>query len=229
MKLIIFAGGKGLRMRPLTLYVPKPLLVYRRKTNLDHLFDVLPKEIDEAIFVVRYLAEKIRKHCGTNFHGRKISYITDEGKGTGTALIYAQPLIAKGERFAIAYGDEVFVGDEIVRCLKPLFSWLCYRVTNPTEVGIVTIDSLGKILDVVEKPPHPLSDLAADGFMVVNSDIFNCVPYLHSRGEYYLTDMMSQFLKTHEVKAVMASEGHTQLTEPADIERLNKVRYAKWL
>jgi len=49
-------------MRPLTLDIPKPLLKIAGKTLLDHIFDALPPEIDEAIIVVKYLAEQIKNY-----------------------------------------------------------------------------------------------------------------------------------------------------------------------
>ncbi len=208
-------------MRPLTLTTPKPLLKYRGKTNLDHLFELLPKEIDEAIIVVRYLGEQIKQYCGANFHGRKVSYVDGSEKGNAVGIINARQFFAHGERFALAYGDEVFAGDEISRCLEKEFSWLSYYVDDPTKTGVVTVDAENKIVGFVEKPKNPPSNLAADGFMVISADIFNYGPPKHENGEYYFSDMMGHFIKEHDVYAVMGSEGHTQLTTPADIDRLN--------
>lgn len=226
MRIIVIAGGKGMRMRPLTLETPKPLLRYRGATNLDHLFLHLPAEIGEAILLLHYLPEKIRAHCGERFHGRIMHYALDEGKGTGTALLSVRDRFSSGERFAVAYADEVFVGDELHRAAAPEFSWLCYHARNPTEVGIATVDAEGYIRAVIEKPREPASDLTVDGFMVVNTDIFSCTSERHANGELYLTGLMNQFVKTHPVKAVMASPGHGQLTTPDDIEQFEKVPYA---
>lgn len=223
MKAVVFAAGEGVRMRPLTLYTPKPLLKYQGKTNLDHIFNLLPQEVDEVILVVKYLADMIKDYCGKNFYGRRIHYVEGSEKGNAIGFMAARSLIGIGERFAVAYGDEVFVGDEIARCFHYRYSWLCYHVADPTKVGIATLNDRGRIIEVNEKPDQPKSNLAADGFMIVNADIFNCEPEQHSNGEYYFSSMMNKFLKDHEVFAVMASEGHAQLSTPADIEKLDKV------
>lgn len=139
MKVIITAAGEGVRMLPLTLATPKPLLKYRGKTNLDHLFERLPSEIDEAIIIVKYLGEQIKKYCGKNFHGRKISYVDGSEKGNAVGIFNAKDFFKPSERFAIAYGDEVFVGDELVRCLAHEYSWLCYHVADATKVGVLTV------------------------------------------------------------------------------------------
>jgi NDP-sugar pyrophosphorylase family protein len=221
MKIVIFAAGEGVRMRPLTLATPKPLLSYRGRTNLDHLFSLLPPEIDEVVITVRHLATKIKDYCGENFHGRKIHYVDGSAEGNALGFMAARNFFAPGERFAVAYGDEVFAGDEIGRCLKHTYSWICYEVADPTKVGIVTVDNHDKIVDLTEKPEKPISNLAADGFMVINADIFDYQLKKHPNGEYYFSDLMGQFIKNHDVFAVMGSPGHCQLTSPADLERLN--------
>ncbi len=221
MKVIITAAGEGVRMRPLTLTTPKPLLKYRGKTNLDHLFERLPKEIDEAIIVVKYLGDQIKQYCGHKFHGRKISYVDGSEKGNAVGIFAAKDFFKPQERFAIAYGDEVFAGDEMTRCLANKYSWLCYHVPDPTKTGVLTIAHDWKILEVIEKPSQPKSNLAADGFMVVSADIFKYDLIKHANGEYYFSDVVGKFLKDYGMTAVMASPGHTQLTTPNDIDFLD--------
>jgi len=221
MKVVIFAAGEGVRMRPLTLHTPKPLLRYRGQTNLDHLFSLLPPEIDEAILVVKHLADKIKNYCGANFHGRPVHYVEGSSLGNAIGFLATRHLISEGERFAVAYGDEVFAGDEIVRCLQHKHSWNCYQAPDPTKVGVVTLDGYGKIVEVAEKPTEPKSNLAADGFMVVNADIFKYQPKQHASGEYYFSELMNQFVKNHEVMAVISSP-HPQLTTVEDLKKLDQ-------
>ena len=222
MKIVIFAAGEGVRMRPLTLHTPKPLLLYRGKTNLDHLFSLLPSEIDEAILVVKHLAHKIKDYCGESFHGRRIHYVEGSERGNAIGFLATRPLIKKGERFAVAYGDEVFVGDEITQCLNHDYSWNCFPAADPTKVGVATLDKCGRILEVIEKPAEPKSNLAADGFMVVDSSIFKYQPTPHVNGEYYFSGLMNQFIKNHHVVAVV-SLPHPQLTTVEDLKKLDQV------
>lgn len=220
MKIVIFAAGEGVRMRPLTWHTPKPLLRYKGKTNLDHLFSFLPPEVDEAILVVKHLAHKIKDHCGSRFHGRSVCYVEGSERGNAVGLMAARHLIKRGEHFAVAYGDEIFVGDEITRCLQHQYSWNCFPVADPTKVGVATLDGRGRIVEVIEKPTDSKSNLAADGFMVVDSDIFNCQLVPHASGEYYFSSLMNQFVKNHEVVAVM-SPPHPQLTTVEDLRKLD--------
>ncbi len=60
---VLMAGGKGIRMRPLTLTVPKPLLPVGGKPIIDYNVELLRRYGVENIFVtVNYLREKIEEH-----------------------------------------------------------------------------------------------------------------------------------------------------------------------
>lgn len=218
MKTIILAAGRGKRMRNLTEETPKPLLKFAGQSALDHIFDALPPEIDEAIIVVKYLAEQIRTYCGKEFHGRKIRYVEGSDKGTAFSFAAVRPFINNGERFAVVYGDEYITVEEMRECLRYKYSWLCYPVNDSTKVGIAEVDATGKITNVIEKPRNSKSNLAADGLMIVDSDIFDYLPDLHIDGEYYFSTMMNKFVKDHSVVAVYGSVEHGQITAPEDLK-----------
>ena len=208
-------------MRELTSSIPKPLLQFAGKGALDHIFSALPPEIDEAVIVVKYLAEQIMTYCGDEFHGRKIRYAEGSDKGTAFSFISSRPFIKDGERFAVVYGDEYLTLEEVVSCLAHKYSWLCYPVDDPTMVGIAEVDSHGNITNVIEKPQQSQSNLAADGLMVVDSEIFNYAPDSHTDGEYYFSTMMNKFIKDHPVVAVYGSSKHGQITAPEDLKKMS--------
>lgn len=217
MKIVILAAGRGKRMEHLTKDTPKPLLEFAGKKALCHIFEALPPEIDEAIIVVKYLAEQIKNHCGAEFYGRKITYTKGSDQGTALSFISVRPLIQKGERFAVVYGDEYITAEEVKGCLNYQYSWLCYPVDDPSKVGIAEVGENGNIINVIEKPQNSKSSLAADGFMVIDSDIFDYLPDLHTDKEYYFSTMMNKFIKDHPVVAVYGSAQHGQITAPEDI------------
>lgn len=226
MKIIVLAAGRGKRMRELTKIIPKPLLIFSGKSALDHIFQSLPDEINEAIIIVKYLADKIKEYCGDEFYGRKICYIEGSDQGTAASFMSARQFIKDGERFAVAYGDEYITPEEVRECLRHTYSWLCYLVDDPTTVGIAEIGSDGNIINVIEKPKNTKSNIATNGFMVVNSGIFNYAPDLHTDGEYYFSTMMNKFVKDYPVVAVYGSPTHGQITTPEDIiimeDKINK-------
>jgi len=96
MKAVILAAGEGIRMRPLTINTPKPLLKIIGKPILEHIIDSFPNEIDEIIIVVGYLKDQIKNYFGSNWKSRKINYIFQKDKkGTAHALWLCRPLLKK--------------------------------------------------------------------------------------------------------------------------------------
>jgi UDP-N-acetylglucosamine diphosphorylase / glucose-1-phosphate thymidylyltransferase / UDP-N-acetylgalactosamine diphosphorylase / glucosamine-1-phosphate N-acetyltransferase / galactosamine-1-phosphate N-acetyltransferase len=202
MKAIILAAGEGVRMRPLTLTTPKPLLKIQGKAVIDYVFDALPDEIDEAIVVVKHLADRMKEYLGDTYKGRRIRYVEGSEKGNAIGFLACRPYLKDGERFLILHGDEPQRRKEIEECLKNKYSWAVCEVAEPRLVGVPTIDKNNRILEVVEKPENPKSNYAAMGTIVVDTDIFNYAPLLHKNGEYHLSSMLGQFVKVHEVYAV---------------------------
>lgn len=222
MKLVVLAAGEGARMRPLTLNMPKPLLSFGGKTLLDHLFEVLPREITEAVITVGYLGNKIRKYCGDEFHGRKIAYIDGSMDGNAAGFLKAKSLFSPKERLAVSYGDEIITKKEMEDCLAHEYSWLCYKMENPKNVGVARVDSKNKILEVLEKPGVPPSNLVANGFMVGNADLFYYTPDKNKNGEYYFSSLMNTFCKKNDVVAVVGEEDHAHISTPEDLKRLDE-------
>lgn len=223
MKAIILAAGRGKRMESLTLDKPKPLLTVKGKTFLEHIISALPAEVGELILVIGYKGEQIRAFLGNNFLGKKVSYVQNNHieKGNAYSLILTKQYFKPSERFMLIYSDEFPSKKEIKNCLAHTFSWLTHIVDDPTQSGVATLSSAGRIISLEEKPEHPKSNLAAGGVLVVNSDIFNYQPRKHKNGEYYLTSMMEEFIKIHIVKAVSGKK-NLFLSTPEDIDRLNK-------
>lgn len=203
MKAVILAAGVGKRMLPLTLKVPKSLLRIDGRTVLDYIFEALPQEVDSVVIVVGYLKKKIQQHLGVKYQGRYVRYVVQNIlDGSAKALLCCSDLFLPHERFLLIYGDELPTQKEVVDCMKEKFSWLCCSAENPHQSGIATIASDRKMLEVIEKPEFPISNMSAAGIMVINSDIFNYVPIQHLNGEYYLSSLMRQFIKEHDVYAV---------------------------
>lgn len=106
---VILAGGKGKKLRPYTLEVPKSLLLIKGKPILEYIILSLKKSnIEEIIICTGYKGEKIKEYFGNGENwGIKIIY-SQEKKPllTGGALIKAKPLI-ENKTFLLVHGDIV--------------------------------------------------------------------------------------------------------------------------
>lgn len=219
MKAIILAAGEGKRMLPLTLTVPKPLLMIGGKTVLDNIFEAFPEEITEAVIVVKYLGEKIKAHCGNVFHGRTIRYAGGSEKGNAFSFLAAAPYVKENERVMVLYADEIPSAENIRKCLVHEYSWLCKETARPKAAGVVKLRADGTIEEIVEKSENPPSNIAAIGLMVLPGEVFQYEPIQNANGEYYFSSMVNEFLRKEKVFAVI-TEGGCSLTKPEDIPKV---------
>lgn len=210
-------------MKPFTLTTPKPLLKIKNKPVIEYGIDALPPEVSEIIVVVKYLGEQIRQYLGNEFKGRKVIFAEGSDKGSAYSFLAAKPWIKSGERFLFVYGDEFPRREDFENCLKKELSVAGFESNNPRAHGIVTMRSEGTIEEVVEKPANPKSNLAVDGIMVLNSNIFNYKPSPNPNGEYYLTSLLNQFVKDHKVFPVAIKNFIGDITTPNDLERVGKL------
>ncbi len=132
MKAVIFAAGKGERLRPLTFKTPKPLLKIGGKTFLERIIGALPSFVNEIIIVVGYKKEQIKKFFGKKYKNRKIHYVIQKKlNGTGRALLLTQKYFKEKEKFLILNADELLTPKEIKGCFSKEFSWISLRIKNP--------------------------------------------------------------------------------------------------
>ncbi len=107
MQVVILAGGRATRLRPLTDRVPKSLIEVDRKPFLEHQLYFLKKsEVTDIVLCVGYLGEQIEGYFGDGSKfGVNIKYSYERGQllGTAGALKNAERLLR--DQFFVMYGD----------------------------------------------------------------------------------------------------------------------------
>jgi len=225
MQCVILAAGKGTRLRPLTDNTPKPLVRVAGKTLLDHIVETLPSAVKELIIVTGYLEEKIKEHCQDEFHGRKVTYITQhEQKGTGHALWLCKDHI-KG-RFLFMFADDLHGIQDIARATSYTRSMLTLTTTTPERFGIVVRHPDGTLAEMIEKPQQPPSNMASTGVFVLDEHIFEFEPKVQMNDEFYHTDMVREYAKKYPI-AVVEQNIWIPIGYPEDIEKAEKILGAK--
>ena len=221
MQAVILAAGEGTRMRPLTETIHKPLIPIAGKPILDHIFEALPGEIDEVILAVLYLGQQIRKHCGQEFYGRRVTYVEGSPRGTAYSFLASKPRLRAG-RFLFIYGDELPSRIDIAACLAHPASILCWEAEDPWNHGVGVLNQDGTIKEMIEKPKNPPSNLITGGVMVLNEHIFNCLSQ-RQEGEVYFTDMVNQFARAQPLTAVISERRIGGISTPDDIVRIEQL------
>ncbi len=204
MKAIILAAGNGIRMRPLTDVLPKPLLNVGKLTLLDHLVAKLPAEIDELVIVVRHLGQKIKNYCGPEFYSRKVTYV-DQPKdlhGTFAALKICEKLLKKGERFFVLYADDLMSPRAVKECLKYKYAIVASEVANPTSFGVLQLNEDGTLAAILEKPEKSPTNLVLTNILLLDTKILKFNPPINANGEQYLTHAVCELAKIEKIYIV---------------------------
>jgi glucose-1-phosphate thymidylyltransferase len=198
MKAIIPVAGAGAKLRPHTYTQPKALIPIAGKTILSFIVDQLREVgIDEFIFIVGYLGEKIQDYVEQTYPNVKTHFVyQNDRQGTAHAIELARNLVDHDEVF-IALGDTICEFD-IREVMESPYSMLgVKKVDDPRKFGVVEMNEAGFIEHAVEKPSIPKSNHALVGLYKIKESniLFECFQQLFndnikSNGEYNLTDAL---------------------------------------
>jgi len=168
MKIIIPMAGKGKRMRPHTLTVPKPLINVAGKPIVQKLVEDITKvcgeKVDEIAFVIgsdfgKEVEENLIKIAESQ--GAKGSiYYQEKALGTAHAIMCAKESITG--KTVVAFADTLFKADFVMDTNQEGVIWV-QGIEDPRQFGVVKVNEAGVITDFVEKPETFVSNLAIIG------------------------------------------------------------------
>ncbi len=192
MDAIILAAGKGTRLRPHTLTVPKPLLPVQGRPILDWIIGALPP-VDRLVVVVNYLAEQIEEYLATQTHVKNsVTVRQAEPRGTGDALMACKGQVAS-DRVMVLNGDDLIGRADLAKLAAVPMGILAHPVAEPDSFGILFRKPDGTLDRIVEKPKGlPAPQLANIGGYLFPNAVFGLTLPLSPRGEYEITDAVAQ-------------------------------------
>ena len=180
-KAVLLIGGRGSRLKPLTDKTPKALLKVHGKTIVEHLFDLLKKYgIRDVILCVGYLKEQIKEHFGDGSSvGMNITYVEEnEPLGTAGPLKLAKKHLT--DSFIVSNGDEL-KNINIPRMFRlhkrknALGTIALTTVDDPSHYGVARLDG-SRIIEFIEKPQNPPSNLINAGFYILEPEVIDMIP-----------------------------------------------------
>ena len=185
MKAILLAGGKGTRLRPLTIHTPKPIVPIFNRPFLHYQLDLLKQvsEIDEVILSLNYQPRRIEEIFGDGGDsGLGIRYVVEPAPlGTAGAVRYAGDQLR--ESVVVFNGDvltEVDLAAVIAlhRDRKAKATIVLTPVDNPSAYGLVETDADSNIRRFLEKPkPDEITcNTINAGIYVLEPDTFDRIP-----------------------------------------------------
>ena len=204
MKAIIPVAGAGTKLRPQSYTQPKALIPLAGKTVISIIIDQLREAgINEIIFIVGYLGEKIQDYVKNKYPDLKAHYVHQvDRQGVGHAIRLTKNIVNNDEVFVVL-GDTICEYD-VQEVMKSPYSMIGVRkVDDPRDFGVAEIGEEGFISHVVEKPQIPKSNMALVGLYKIkeSEEMFQCLETnirqgLRSHGEYSLTDALDCMIKS---------------------------------
>jgi len=213
MKIIVPMAGRGSRLRPHTLTIPKPLIPVAGKPIVHRLVteiaSILERDIEEIAFILgdpAFFGDDVVKSLmdlSAELGAKGTIYRQLEPLGTGHAIMCAKDSLSGPA--VIAYADTLIKADFELDKEADSVIWT-KKVSNPESYGVVKLNSKNEIVELVEKPEKFISDQAVIGIyyfkevselknelqFVLDNDIIN-------GGEYQINDGIKRLMSRGSV------------------------------
>jgi NDP-sugar pyrophosphorylase family protein len=233
MKALVLAAGRGIRLRPLTDRLPKPLIEVAGRPVLEHILRGLAAAgVDEAAVVIGHLGEQIEAHFGKGSSlGMRLRYRRQSSlSGTAKAALLADDLLA-GEPFVLTWGDILTDWTNYRRLLEAFSADPCDALLGLNEVedpaaGAAVYRDGDRVTEIVEKPPPGTSTTRWNnaGVMALTPVIWPILNQLEpsARGEYELPQGVRAMIEQGYRVCGLEFEGFwSDVGRPEDVALLN--------
>jgi dTDP-glucose pyrophosphorylase len=232
-KAVLLAAGRGIRMRELTVELPKPMIEVRGKPVLQHIVEGLRDAgIREFFIIVGYRADAVQNFFGDGSRYKiAIQYATQVVQdGTGRVVDIARNF-AENSAFILSYGD-ILVDPQNYKSIVDLPDDIeaIITVTRGEDVskgGAVFLNDQMELVDLREKSPsgEPTSPWYNAGIYAFRPSIFEFTAKLKPspRGEYELTDAIRELAQSgKKVRALELTGEWADVRDPEILARLNR-------
>jgi glucose-1-phosphate thymidylyltransferase len=201
MKVIVPMAGRGSRLRPHTLTVPKPLVPVGGKPIVHRLVEdiaaVCSEPIEEIAFVIGDFGKEIEDELikvAEKLGAKGSIFYQDKPLGTAHAVLCAKELL--DGPVVVAFADTLFKADFKIDPNADGILWV-KQIEDPSAFGVVQLNENDEIIDFIEKPQTYISDLAMIGiyYFRQGEDLKKELEYLIDNevikgGEYQLPDAL---------------------------------------
>jgi glucose-1-phosphate thymidylyltransferase len=205
MKGIILAGGLGTRLNPLTKITNKHLLPIYGKPMIYYPIETLINAGITDIMIVTggsYAGDFLRLlGNGKDFGLKHINYTYQEGEGGIADALSLAEYFADRQKICVVLGDNI-IEKNIVKAVRDFEAQpegakiLLKEVPDPERFGVAEMEG-NRLVNIIEKPKQPKSNLAVIGIYMFDGYVFDIVKTLKpsDRGELEITDVNNAYVK----------------------------------
>ncbi len=204
MKGIILAGGLGSRLAPLTRITNKHLLPVYDKPMIYYPIETLINAGITDIMIVtggNHAGDFLRlMGNGKDFGLKHLNYTYQEGEGGIADALSLAEYFADGESICVVLGDNI-IERNIIKAVRDFEEQkrgakiMLKEVPDPERFGVAEITD-GRLVNIIEKPKNPRSNLAVIGIYLYDATVFDIVKTLKpsERGELEITDVNNAYV-----------------------------------
>ena len=215
------AGGNGTRLAPMTKVINKHLLpVFDKPMIYYPLTTLLAAGITEIIIITNPGdLESFQKLLGDGSDFEcQIDYLEQKEPGGIPQGLQLASQSCRGNKIALILGDNLLIGKGLGRDLSEFLeiegcSIFGTVVRDPSAYGVAVLDSTGNVVDLVEKPKEPISNIAIPGLYFFDETCFERSKSLQpsNRGELEILDLLQSYKNEKLLNLRMLERGSTWL------------------
>jgi len=206
---VILAGGKGLRLYPLTKVTNKHLLPVGKEPMI---FNPLHKLLEAGVNDILIVTSTDQMGSIVNLLGSGVEFgchftykVQDQASGIAHALSLAEDFAGQ-QKIVVILGDNITTGSitahvDRFRQQEKGARVLLKRVDDPQRYGVAAIDEK-QVVEIEEKPQSPKSNFAVIGYYMYDSSVFEIIRTMKpsGRGEYEITDVNNEFIRRGQLQ-----------------------------
>ena len=204
-KAILVAGGHGSRLYPFTNITQKTLLPIYDRPVIDYALGTIRRAgIKNITIISNQFIGQIAKHVGSGLPGEQIHYVLEETpEGVAKALNLARPH-NENCRLLVYFSDNIAtieLAEHVERFATKETNPGCLLLSRdeekPHAFGVAKFDANGNIIDIVEKPDEPPSNIAIGGIYLFDEQFWALVDecYNEHGGNFSITDVNRKYVQ----------------------------------
>jgi mannose-1-phosphate guanylyltransferase len=182
-KAFLLAGGRGERLRPLTLSIPKCLVEVQGAPLLAHWLDLCERQgVTDVLLNVSQHPDQVRAFLQGRPAPPSVTLVVERQPcGTAGTVLANRDFVGADEDFWVFYADnltDVSLAPMLAthRRHRGLLTMGLFHAPEPSAAGIVELDGSGRVVGFEEKPAQPASDLANAGIYLARRGVIDRIP-----------------------------------------------------